>query len=249
MKALICIGHVPDTTSKIKFTDNDTKFDTTDIKYIIGPYEELALTKLLDIKDAGTEMHITAVNVGTSETEPTIRKALAMGADDAVRINADASDNLFIAKQIAEVYKNGDYDIIITGKESIDYNGGQLDGMIAEFLNLPSVSGASKFEVDGDKVHLEQEIEGGNLKLEASFPFVVSAGKGFLPESEPRIPNMRGIMMARKKPLQVIEPIAQEAVTEVNKFYLPEAKPPCKMVDPDNVEELVRLLHEEAKAI
>ncbi len=249
MKALICIGHVPDTTSKIKFTDNDTKFDTTDIKYIIGPYEELALTRLLDLKDAGTEMHITAVNVGTVETEPTIRKALAMGADDAVRINSEATDNLFIAKQIAEVYKNGDYDVIVTGKESIDYNGGQLEGMIAEFLDLPSVSGASKFEIEGDKVHLEQEIEGGDLKLEASFPFVVSAGKGFSPESEPRIPNMRGIMMARKKPLQVIEPVAHDAVTEVTKFYLPEPKPACKIVSPDNVDELVRLLHEEAKVI
>ncbi len=249
MKALICIGHVPDTTSKIKFTDNDTKFDTTDIKYIIGPYEELALTRLLDLKDAGTEMHITAVNVGTVETEPTIRKALAMGADDAVRINSEATDNLFIAKQIAEVYKNGDYDVIITGKESIDYNGGQLEGMIAEFLNLPSVSGASKFEINGDKVILEQEIEGGDLKLEASFPFVVSAGKGFLPESEPRIPNMRGIMMARKKPLKVIEPVAHDTVTEVSKFYLPEPKPACKIISPDNVEELVTLLHEEAKVI
>ncbi len=249
MKALICIGHVPDTTSKIKFTDNDTKFDTTDIKYIIGPYEELALTRLLDLRDAGTDMHITTVTVGTQETEPTIRKALAMGADDAVRVNAEASDNLFIAKQIAEVFKNGDYDIIITGKESIDYNGGQLEGMIAEFLNLPSVSGASKFDIEGDKILLEQEIEGGTLKLEASFPFVVSAGKGFCPEPEPRIPNMRGIMTARKKPLQVVEPVAKEAVTEIIKYHLPEPKPACKMIDPDNVEELVRLLHEEAKVI
>ncbi len=249
MKALICIGHVPDTTSKIKFTDNDTKFDTADIKYIIGPYEELALTRLLDLRDAGTDMHITTVTVGTQETEPTIRKALAMGADDAVRVNAEASDNLFIAKQIAEVFKNGDYDIIITGKESIDYNGGQLEGMIAEFLNLPSVSGASKFDIEGDKILLEQEIEGGTLKLEASFPFVVSAGKGFCPEPEPRIPNMRGIMTARKKPLQVVEPVDQDAVTEIIKYHLPEPKPACKMIDPDNVEELVRLLHEEAKVI
>jgi electron transfer flavoprotein beta subunit len=249
MKALICIGHVPDTTSKIKFTDNDTKFDTTDIKYIIGPYEELALTRLLDLKDAGNDMHITAVNVGSAETEPTIRKALAMGADDAVRVNAEANDNLFIAKQIAEVFKNGDYDIIITGKESVDYNGGQLEGMIAEYLNLPSISGASKFDIEGDKILLEQEIEGGTLKLEAQFPFVVSAGKGFCPEPEPRIPNMRGIMMARKKPLQVVEPVAQDAVTEIVKYHLPEPKPACKMVSPDNVEELVRLLHEEAKVI
>ncbi len=249
MKVLICIGHVPDTTSKIKFTDDDTKFDTTDIKYIVGPYEELALTRLLDIKDSGVDMHITVVNVGAAETEPTIRKALATGADDAIRVNSEIGDNLFIAKQIAEVYKNGDYDVIVTGKESVDFNGGQLEGMIAEYLNIPSVSGASKFEIEGDKAILEQEVEGGTLKLEAGFPFVVSAGKGFCPQPEPRIPNMRGIMTARKKPLQVVEPVNQDILTETAKFYLPEAKPACKTVSPDNVEELVRLLHEEAKVI
>lgn len=247
MKALVCIGHVPDTTSKIKFTDGDTKFDTTDIQYIIGPYEELALTRLLDIKDGGTDLHITAVNVGPVETEATLRKALAMGADEAVRVNAEPTDAVFVAKQIAEVYKNGDYDVIVTGKESIDYNGGQVEGMIAEFIELPSVSGASLFEIDGDKVKMEQEIEGGKQILDASFPFVVSAGKGFA--LEPRIPNMRGIMMARRKKLDVVEPVDQNNMTEVVKHYMPEAKPACKMVDPENVEELVRLLHEEAKII
>jgi len=247
MKALVCIGHVPDTTSKIKFTDDGTKFDTTDIQYIIGPYEELALTRLLDIKDSGVEMHITAVNVGPAETEATLRKALAMGADEAVRVNAEPRDAVFTAKQIAEVYKNGDFDVIVTGKESIDYNGGQVEGMIAEFAGLPSVSGASLFELSGDKVKLEQEIEGGKQILDAGFPFVVSAGKGFA--LEPRIPNMRGIMTARRKKLDVVEPVEQNNMTEVIKHYLPESKPACKMVDPENVEELVRLLHEEAKVI
>ncbi len=247
MKALVCIGHVPDTTSKIRFTDNDTKFDNTDIQYIIGPYEELALTRLLDIKDSGTDVHITAVNVGPVETEATLRKALAMGADEAVRVNAEPADAVFVAKQIAEVFKNGEYDVIVTGKESIDYNGSQVEGMIAEFIGLPSVSGASLFEIDGDKVKMEQEIEGGKQVLNATFPFVVSAGKGFA--LEPRIPNMRGIMMARRKKLDVVEPVEQNNMTEVVKHYLPEAKPQCKMVDPENVEELVRLLHEEAKII
>ncbi len=247
MKALVCIGHVPDTTSKIKFTDGDTKFDTTDIQYIIGPYEELALTRLLDIKDGGVDLNITAVNVGPVETEATLRKALAMGADEAVRVNAEPTDAVFVAKQIAEVYKNGDYDVIVTGKESIDYNGGQVEGMIAEFIGLPSVSGASLFEIDGDKVKMEQEIEGGKQVLDAKFPFVVSAGKGFA--LEPRIPNMRGIMMVRRKKFDVVEPIDQNNMTEVVKHYMPEAKPACKMVDPENVEELVRLLHEEAKII
>jgi len=247
MKALICIGHVPDTTSKVKFTDGDTKFDTTDIQYIVGPYEELALTRLLDLKDAGTEMHITAVNVGAVETEATLRKALAMGADEAVRVNADPTDAAFVAKQIAEVYINGDFDVIVTGKESIDYNGGQVEGMIGAFLDIPSVSGASLFELDGDKIKMEQEIDGGKQILEASLPLVVSAGKGFA--KEPRIPNMRGIMMARRKKLEVVEPIEQSNMTEVIKHYLPEAKPECKIIASDNVDELVRLLHEEAKVI
>lgn len=247
MKALVCIGHVPDTTSKIRFTDDDTKFDTTDIQYIIGPYEELALTRLLDIKDSGVDLHITAVNVGPVETEATLRKALAMGADEAIRINAEPTDAVFVAKQIAEVYKNGEYDVVVTGKESIDYNGGQVEGMIAEFANLPSVSGASLFEINGDNVKMEQEIEGGKQVLDAKFPFVVSAGKGFA--IEPRIPNMRGIMMARRKKLDVVDPVDQNKLTEVIKHYLPEAKPECKMVDPENVDELVRLLHEEAKVI
>jgi electron transfer flavoprotein beta subunit len=247
MKALVCIGHVPDTTSKIRFVEGDTKFNSADIQYIVGPYEELALTRLLDLKDAGNPITITVVNVGPADTEPTLRKALAMGADDAVRVNAEPLDAVFVGRQIAEVFKNGGYDVIVTGKESIDYNGGQVEGIIAEFAGLPSVSGASLFEMNGDKVKLEQEMEGGKLVLEASYPFVVSAGKGFA--IEPRIPNMRGIMSARTKPLKVVEPVSQENMTQVLKHYLPEAKPACKKISPENVEELVRLLHEEAKVI
>jgi electron transfer flavoprotein beta subunit len=247
MKALVCIGHVPDTTSKIRFIEGDTKFNSADIQYIIGPYEELALTRLLDIKDAGNPVSITVVNVGFADTEPTLRKALAMGADDAVRVNAEPLDAVFVGRQIAEVFKSGTYDVIVTGKESIDYNGGQVEGIVAEFAGLPSVSGASLFELNGDKVKLEQEMEGGKQVLEASFPFVVSAGKGFA--IEPRIPNMRGIMSARTKPLKVVEPVSQDNMTQVTKHYLPESKPVCKKVSPDQVEELVRLLHEEAKVI
>jgi electron transfer flavoprotein beta subunit len=247
MKALICIGHVPDTTSKIKFTEGDTKFDKTDIQYIIGPYEELALTRLLDIKDAGTDLHITCVNVGLAETEATLRKALSMGADEAVRVNADPTDAFFTAKQIAEVYKKGSYDFIVTGKESIDYNGGQVDGMIAEILGMASIPSASKLEFAGTTAKVEREIDGGKEVVEAVFPFVIAAQKGFA--AEPRIPGMRGIMAARKKTITVFEPIAQDNVTKITKHYMPEAKSACKKVSPDNVEELVRLLHEEAKVI
>lgn len=247
MKALICIGHVPDTTSRIKFTDDNTKFDKTDIQYIVGPYEELGLTRLLEIKDSMPEMHITAVNVGLEETEPTLRKALAVGADEAIRVNAPATDALFVAKQIANVFKAGNYDFIVTGKESIDYNGGQVDGMVAEFLNLPSISGASKFDLNTAKATIEREIDSGREVVETGFPFVTSAQKGFA--KEPRIPNMRGIMNARKKTLTIIEPDQQNQATSTTKYYLPEAKGKCKMVDPENVAELVRLLHEEAKVI
>ncbi len=243
MKALVCIGHVPDTTSKIKFTNNNTKFDSTDIQYIIGPYEELALTRLLEIGG----LHITVVNVGQKETETTLRKALAMGANDAVRVDAEPTDAMFVAKQIAEVFKIGNYDLVVTGKESIDYNGGQVDGMIAGFLDIDSVSGASKFEIINDKAVIEREIDGGREIIEAKFPFVTSAGKGFA--HEPKIPNMRGIMMARRKKLKIMPAFEQEQATKTGTFYLPDAKPKCKMVQADNVQELVTLLHEEAKII
>jgi electron transfer flavoprotein beta subunit len=247
MKVLICIGHVPDTTSKIRFTDNASKFDKSDIQFIIGPYEELALTRLLDIKDSGTDLHITAVNVGSVETEATLRKALAMGADEAVRVNAEPLDALFTAKQIAEVYKKGTYDFIVTGKESIDYNGGQVDGMIAEILGIPSIPSASKFEIMGSVAKAEREIDGGKEVVEAAFPFVIAAQKGFA--IDPRIPGMRGIMAARKKEILVFEPSEQANMTKIIQHYLPEAKSSCKKVAADNVEELVRLLHEEAKVI
>lgn len=243
MKALICIGHVPDTTSKIRFINNDTEFDTTDIQYIIGPYEELALTRIIDIGG----INITVINVGLQETETVLRKALAMGADEAIRVNAEPGDAKFVAKQIAEVFKNGEYDFIVTGKESIDYNGAQVDGMLAAFLDIASIPGASKLEIEGDKAKLEREIDGGKEVIETEFPFVTSAGKGFA--LEPKIPNMRGIMMARKKKIDIVQAVDFKNDTEVIKHNLPEAKPACKMVSAENPAELIKLLHEEAKII
>lgn len=243
MKALVCIGHVPDTTSKIRFTDDDTQFDTTDIQYIIGPYEELGLTRLLEIDD----LEITVVNVGSKATEATLRKALAMGANDAVRIDAEPADACLVAKEIAEVFKKGDYDFILTGKESIDYNGGLVDGMLSEILKIPNISSTTKFEIKDGKALYEREIDGGYEKGEAQFPFVASAGKGFA--IEPKIPGMRGIMMARKKPLEVTEASGVENNTEIIKYHLPEEKGDCKLVDADNTDELVRLLNEEAKVL
>jgi electron transfer flavoprotein beta subunit len=247
MKVLLCISHVPDTTSRIRFTNDDTAFDKTDIQYIIGPHEELALTRLLEVKEEVSDLTITVLNVGTSETEPTIRKALAVGADDAIRVDAEPTDALFVAKQIAEVFKNGDYDFIVTGKETIDFNGAQVGEMVAELLDLPSISSTSHFEIKDGKAFLEREIDGGKESIEVEFPFVSTAGKGFA--IEPRIPSMRGIMQARRKPLNVVQPVEQASKTKVNKYYLPEPKGACKMVDAENVDELIRLLHEEAKVL
>jgi electron transfer flavoprotein beta subunit len=245
MKVLLCIGHVPDTTSKIRFIENDTQFNKSDIQYIIGPYEELALTRLLEIKEKIGNLAITVINVGLAETEPTLRKALAVGADDAIRVDSEPFDAFFVANQIAEVYKQGSFDFIVTGKESIDFNGAQVGEMIAELLDIPSISSTSFIDVVDGKAKLEREIDGGKEAIEPDFPFVSTAGKGFA--IEPRIPGMRGIMSARQKPMQIVTPKSVEAKISAIKYNLPPAKSGCKYVGADNVEELVRLLHEEAK--
>lgn len=246
MKILVCISHVPDTTAKISFTDGGKTYDKNNVQFIISPYEELALTRALELKEAG-EGTITVINVGEAETEPTLRKALAMGADDAIRVNAVPTDALYVAKQIAEVAKQENYDAIFTGKESIDYNGGQVGEMLAELLDIPSITSVSHVDVNGTKAELQREMDGGYEKVECEFPFVASGQKGIAPEA--RIPAMRGIMMARKKPLKVVDAISADAVTEVKNHTLPEAKGACVMIEPDNAKELIRLLHEEAKVL
>lgn len=244
MKILVCISNVPDTTTKISFTNNK-ELNTAGVQFIINPYDEIALTRALEIKEAqgGT---VTVINVGTAATEPNIRKALAIGADDAIRVNAEPTDALFVATQIAEVAKKNQYDIILTGRESIDYNGAQVGAMIAELLDLPSVSVAVKLDVSGSEATLEREIDGGKEVVSVPLPFVASAQKGM---AEPRIPNMRGIMTARTKPLQVVEPVGADKATEHVKFELPPAKSAVKIIPAEQAEQLVDLLHNEAKVI
>ena len=247
MKILVCITKTPDTTAKIAFTDNNTKFDTNGVQWIINPYDEwYALVRAIELKEKDVSTIIHLITVGTSDTEPIIRKALALGGDEAIRVNTDSHDSFTIATQIAAVAKDGSYDLIFTGKETIDYNGSSIGGMVAELLDLPFVSLAAKFEVAGNKATITREIEGGEEINEVELPLVVSAQKGM---AEQRIPNMRGIMAARTKPLKVTEPITVDALTSVTNFSLPPAKAGVKLVAADNVEELVRLLHEEAKAI
>jgi len=246
MKILVCISKTPDTTAKIAFTDNNTKFDVNGVQWIINPYDEwYALVRAIELKEADPSSSIHLITVGAPDADPIIRKALALGGDEAIRVNTDSHDSFYIASQIAEVARQGNYDLVLTGKETIDYNGSSIGGMVAELLELPYVSLATKFELSGTKATITREIEGGEEVNEAELPLVVSAQKGM---AEARIPNMRGIMAARTKPLKVVEPVAVDSLTTVAGFGLPPAKSGVKLVAADNVEELVRLLHEEAKA-
>lgn len=247
MKILVCVSKTPDTTSKIAFKDGNTKFDDAGVQWIINPYDEwYALVRAIELKekDAATTIHL--VTVGLADAEPVIRKALALGGDEAIRVNADSNDSYFIAAQIAEIAKQGSYDLIFTGKETIDYNGSSIGGMVAELIDAPYVSLATKFELNGTTATINREIEGGEEVNEVALPVVVSCQKGV---AEQRIPNMRGIMAARTKPLKVVEPAAVDTLTTIASYELPPAKAGVKLVAADNVAELVRLLHEEAKAI
>ena len=247
MKILVCISKTPDTTPKIAFTDNNTKFDTNGVQWIINPYDEwYALVRAIELKEADASVSIHLITIGNADAEPIIRKALALGGDEAIRVNSGSHDGYYISSQIADVAKKGNYDLVFTGKETIDYNGSSIGGMVAEMLDLPYVSLATKFELNGNKATITREIEGGEEICEANLPLVVSCQKGM---AEARIPNMRGIMAARSKPLKVIDPVAADSLTEVVSFSLPPAKAGVKLVPADHPEELVRLLHEEAKVI
>jgi electron transfer flavoprotein beta subunit len=247
MKILVCISKTPDTTAKIAFTDNNTKFAEAGVQWIINPYDEwYALVRAIELKEADASTTIHLVTVGGADADPIIRKALALGGDEAIRINTEPLESYQVAAQIAEVAKQGSYDLIFTGKETIDYNGGAVGGMLAELLQLPYVANATNFQIGGTTATVKREIEGGEETLEVSLPVVVSCQKGM---AEARIPNMRGIMAARTKPLKVVEPAQVDTLTKFTEFQLPPAKAGVKLVSPDNVDELVRLLHEEARAI
>lgn len=245
MKILVCISKTPDTTAKIAFTDNNTKFAESGVQWIINPYDEwYALVRALELKEKDASIVLHLINVGGTDAEPIIRKALALGGDEAIRVNMQPSDSYTTASQIAAVAKSGGYDLILTGKETIDYNGSSVGGMVAELLDMPFVSLATKFDLNGNNAAINREIEGGEETCEVQLPVVVSCQKGV---AEARIPNMRGIMAARTKPLKVVEPAPNEQFTTTVSFELPPPKAGVKLVSPDQPEELVRLLHEEAK--
>jgi len=245
MKILVCISKTPDTTAKIAFSNNNTTFSGDGVQWIINPYDEwYSLVRAIELKEKDPSTAIHLITVGAADTEPIIRKALAIGGDEAIRVNIDSQDPYTIAVQIAGVAKQGAYDLIFTGKETIDYNGSAIGGMVAELLDLPYISLATKFELAGATATVTREVEGGEEVDEAALPLVVSCQKGV---AEQRIPNMKGIMGARTKPLKVQEPVATQPLTSIVSFELPPAKAGVKLVPADQPEELIRLLHEEAR--
>jgi electron transfer flavoprotein beta subunit len=245
MKVLVCISNVPDTTTKITFTDNNTQFNTNGVQFILNPYDEIALARAIELTESDNGS-VTVINVGEVTTEPTIRKALAIGATDAVRVNAKPHDAWFVAYQIAQYVKANPFDLILTGRESIDYNGSKVAGMLGELLDLPSVSIIKKLDVDGEKAIVEREIEGGKELLTIPFPFVAGAAEGV---AEPKIPNMRGIMSARTKPLAVVEAVEVKTNAEIIGYETPAPRGQVKLVPADDAAKLIELLHTEARVI
>lgn len=246
MKILVCISKAPDTTAKIAFTENNTIFDENGVQFIVNPYDEwYALVRGLELKEANGGS-VTTISVGRADHDPIIRKALAIGADNAVRVDADPTDALYVAKQIAAYAKDKGFDMILTGKETINYNGSQVGGMVAELLDLPYISLATSLEMNGSTATIVREVQGGAETLEVEGAFVLSAAKGM---AEQRIPNMRGIMAARTKPLEVVEAVDATPGTTVHQYQLPPEKGDCKFIDAENAGELINLLHNEAKVI
>jgi electron transfer flavoprotein beta subunit len=249
MKILVCISNVPDTTTKIRFAEGNSSIDTTGIQWVINPWDELSLTRALELKDdvSSGVKSVTVIHVGPVSAEPTIRKALAIGADDAIRINAESSDAWFVASQIAEIAKKEQFDIIMCGIESSDYNGSAVGGMIAEFMAVPSVSAVSGIKLVNGQPTLTREIDGGKEEVTVSLPFVAVVQKGIA--KEPRIAAMRGIMMARTKPIKIVEPLAVEPLTQVVGFEKPAPRVACKFIDAETPAKLIDLLQNEAKVI
>lgn len=245
MKVLVCISNVPDTTTKITFTNNNTEFSTVGVQFILNPYDEIALARAIELSEGGKGT-VTVINVGEVNTEPTIRKALAIGADDAVRINAIPRDAYFVAYNIAQYARDRDFDIILTGRESIDYNGSQVASMLGEFLDIPSISIIKKLDFDGTNATIEREIEGGKEIIIVPAPFTAGCAEGV---AEPKIPNMRGIMSARTKSLIVIEAVEIEKLTEIKKYDTPVPRGTVKIIPAEETYRLVELLHSEAKVI
>ncbi len=249
MKILVCISNVPDTTTKVRFVDDFKKLDASAIQWVINPWDELSLTRALELKDdASTGVKsVTVAHVGPASAEPTIRKALAIGADDAIRVNADPSDAYYVAAQLAEVVKAEQFDMIMCGIESSDHNGSTVGGMLSELMNYPSVSAVSSLKIENGQVVINREIDGGKETVLVPTPVVAVVQKGIA--KEPRIAAMRGIMMARTKPIKVLEPVAVDTLTEVAGYEMPQPRAACKFIDAENPKQLIDMLQNEAKVL
>ena len=248
MNILVCISHVPDTTSKIDFIEDDSAFNTRDVQFIINPNDEFGLTRAIWLKvKQGAQVHV--VHVGTQKSDATLRKCLAIGADKAFRIDTAATDGFAVAQELAAFVKNNPYDLIIAGRESIDYNGAMVPGMLAALLAMPFVPNCVGLEIDGATVIAEREIDGGREKLKGALPIVIGGQKGLVEESDLRIPNMRGIMQARQKPFEIVPPLQVSASTKDIRFEKPTPKAEVKLVPADDLDQLIELLHKEANVL
>jgi electron transfer flavoprotein beta subunit len=249
MKILVCISNVPDTTTKVRFVDDFKKLDASGIQWVINPWDELSLTRALELKDdASTGVKsVTVAHVGPASAEPTIRKALAIGADDAIRVNAEPSDAYYVANQLAEVVKAEQFDVVLCGIESSDHNGSTVGGMLSELLNYPSVSAVSNLKIENGQVVINREIDGGKETVLVPTPLVAVVQKGIA--KEPRIAAMRGIMMARTKPIKVVEPLPVDTLTEIAGYEMPQPRAACKFIDAENPKQLIEMLQNEAKVL
>ena len=248
MKILVCISCVPDTTSKINFKNEDSEFDNYGVQYVINPNDEFGLTRAIWFKEKDNAT-IDVINVGEQSNETILRKALAIGADRAIRINSKAVDSFNVAKNISNFIKENSYDLIIAGRESIDYNGSMVPGMISEILKINFITNCIGVEINNNIATAKREMEGGIETLSCELPLIIGGQKGLVEESDLKIPNMRGIMQARQKPLDVIDAADSDEKTKTHKFYKPKEKKQIKMINSDNLDKLIDLLHNEAKVI
>jgi electron transfer flavoprotein beta subunit len=248
MNILVCISNVPDTTSKINFKNDSSEFDSNGVQYIINPNDEFGLTRAIWFQQK-QRAEVTVITIGDQSCEAILKKCLAIGADKAIRIDASPKDGFYVASQLAEICKSNSYDLIITGRESIDYNGGMVGGMLSAIIDHSYVTNCIGLSIEDGKAFIQREIDGGKETLSSDLPIIIGAQKGLVEESDLIIPNMRGIMQARQKPLQVIAPIETINATEIQKFEKPEPKGNVKLVDPQNIDKLIELLQNEAKVL
>jgi electron transfer flavoprotein beta subunit len=243
MKLLVCISHVPDTETRIRIVRDGQEFDKSGINWIINPWDELGLTRAVELRKAhpGLIESLTVITVGNADTEPTLRKALALGADRAIRVDATPPDAWFVASQIGEVINREYFDIVLTGKESSDFNGHAVGGMLAELTGYACLPNISAIDINGSIIIVQREVEGGTERLEAEVPFIAVIQKGVA--AAPGIPSMRGISEARRKPVEVIPAIEAGHFVEYGDYELPASKGECRIITDSDFGDLVKRLH------